>query len=215
MLPGIRSLTWAALLSGSLVGGCKHPTGTEAYPKDPLLLTKKPVEGSIEPSAPPVLLAAAEPLAPSTPPAALAVLSAPNMRSTPSHDTFAIGRGEVSAQPAIRERGTAPISTAVRSAPTPPGVAAYGHAPDHSWLLGVLDKHYQGHFDLRFCDASEENKLGGKVTLEPDPQLAQFQDGDVVRVEGELVPMGAEQRGTWSHYPRFRVKDVKLVERKK
>lgn len=103
---------------------------------------------------------------------------------------------------------------AVRSTPVPPGSSVYGHAPDHTWLLGVLDKHYHGHYDLRYCDASEDDTWGGKVSLESDPRLAQLQDGDIVRIEGELLPVDPSQRDTWSHYPRYRVRDVKLIQRK-
>jgi hypothetical protein len=79
--------------------------------------------------------------------------------------------------------------------------------------VGVLDKHYMGHFALRYCDASEDDSWGGKVSLDNDPRLAQFHDGDVVRIEGELVPRETGQRDTWSHYPHYHIRDVKLIQR--
>jgi hypothetical protein len=91
----------------------------------------------------------------------------------------------------------------------------YGRAPDHAWLQGVLDKHYRGHFDLRYCDASVEDDWGGKVHLEEDERLQQFQDGDVIYVEGELVrENGQVQRGHLNHYPRYRIRQVELVRHK-
>jgi hypothetical protein len=90
---------------------------------------------------------------------------------------------------------------------------SYAHAPDHSWLLGVLDKHYNGHIELRYCAPSEDDTWGGKVCLESDARLAQFKDGDVLRVEGELVPVDPNQHDTWSHYPHYRIHDVKLIQR--
>lgn len=196
-----RSVAWATVLGGAVAAGCQHATGPDAYPKDPLLLSKKPVEGLLSPLAqPPVQLAAAEPTPP-RPSEALVAAFKPLAH-------LATGRGTMVVQPAVRDRGPTVATPAVRSS------AVFGHAPDHSWLLGVIARRDQGHFDLRYCDASAADRLGGKVSLEPDPRLVQFQDGDVVRVEGELAT-GAPEPGTnRSHYARYRVRDVKLVQRK-
>lgn len=196
-----RNAAWATVLGGAVAAGCQHATGPDAYPKDPLLLSKKPVEGLLSPLAPPqVQLAAAEPTPP-RPSAALAAAFQPRTQ-------LATGRGTIPAQPALRNPGPTLATLAVRSS------AAFGHAPDHRWLMGVLSRHDHGHFDLRFCDASEQDRLGGKVSLEPDPRLEQFQDGDVVRVEGELATGITEPGTSRSHYARYRIRDVKLVQRK-
>jgi len=202
-----RFFAWAAVLSG-LTCGCHQVSGVDAYPKDPLLASKKPVEGAPgEPSV--VQLAQAEPMAPAAP--AMAVVTANASRT---HETFAAGRTDVVAQPAVRERGPTVATPALRSTPLPAGPGVYGHAPDHSWLLGVVDKHYAGHFELRYCDASEDDSWGGKVCLESDPRLAQFHDGDVIRIEGELLPVDPALRDAWSHYPHYRIRDVKLIQAK-
>jgi hypothetical protein len=114
-----------------------------------------------------------------------------------------------------------PAAAIVPSTPAPVAQAVvrqvegqYGHAPDHTWLQGVFDRHYRGYPELRFRAASEDDPLGGKVRLEDDPRLAEFRPGDVIAVEGELLsdPDGASQ--SWSQYRRFHIRAVKLVERK-
>lgn len=196
-----RNAAWATVLGSAVAAGCQHATGPDAYPKDPLLLSKKPVEGLLSPLAPPqVQLAAGEPTPP-RPSEALAAAFQPRAQ-------LATGRGTIAAQPVVRDRGPTLATPAVRSS------AVFGHAPDHRWLMGVLSRHDQGHFDLRFRDASEEDPFGGKVSLAPDPRLEQFQDGDVVRVEGELATGATEPGKSRSHYARYRIRDVKLLQRK-
>jgi hypothetical protein len=90
----------------------------------------------------------------------------------------------------------------------------YGHAPDHSWLQGELDRHYRGYLELRYRPSSEEDPLGGKVRLEDDPRLAEFRPGDVIAVEGELLSDPDGVTPSWSQYRRFHVRAARLVERK-
>ena len=109
----------------------------------------------------------------------------------------------------------------VAPAATPPVTQAvvrqvegkYGHAADHSWLQGELDRHYRGHLELRFRPASEEDSLGGKVRLVDDPRLAEFRPGDVIAVEGELLtdPDGGTRSGA---VPAVSTSAVRLVDRK-
>jgi hypothetical protein len=202
----IRMFAWAAVVGG-LSCGCHQVTGVDAYSKDPLLASKKPVEGTPGEATAVTQLAQAEPPAPAAPAMAVVTASRP-------HEPFATGRADVIAQPAARERGPTVAMPALRSTPLPGNSSVYGHAPDHSWLLGVVDKHYAGHIELRYCDASEDDSWGGKVALENDPRLAQFHDGDVIRVEGDLLPVDPSQRDTWSHYPHYRIRDVKLIQPK-
>jgi hypothetical protein len=124
-------------------------------------------------------------------------------------------RGDQSAMPAIP-------ALRIKEAPSVPAVTAverrvsgnYGNAADYSWLQGVVDKHYQGHLYLRYCDHSVEDTWGGKVCLQDDPRLAQLKDGDVIRVEGEIVserdPMS---RGAWHHYPHYQIRDLKVISK--
>lgn len=91
----------------------------------------------------------------------------------------------------------------------------YGHDSEYAWLQGVIDKHYRGHIYLRFCDPTVEDPWGGKVRIEDDPRLSQFQDGDVVFVEGNLVTgPEAAPSDSWNHFPRYRIRSATLVQRK-
>jgi hypothetical protein len=90
----------------------------------------------------------------------------------------------------------------------------FGHAGDYTWLQGELDKHYRGYLDLRYQSPSEEDAFGGKVRLEGDPRLGEFQAGDVVAVEGELIRDAEGGSQAWGQYPRYRIRSIRLIERK-
>jgi hypothetical protein len=94
--------------------------------------------------------------------------------------------------------------------PSSPDTKTYGHDSNYRWLRGVLDVHHRGYLALRYCDASVEDRWGGKVRFEPDERLNAFQDGDVLFVEGELVAEGdgAERK---TGYPRYRITSVRLA----
>jgi hypothetical protein len=231
-----------AAISGSLALGCGGLGQRNNYPNDPLLMSKKPVLGRAQ-DARPVLLASAEPTPPSGP--ALALAAAPrtagnstgNFAAPPVADSAnspsanAPGSAQTNSistfQPAGRpgNASAVPVFPAVRTKDTPgvPAVTAverqvsgnYGHATDYSWLQGVVDKHYQGHLYLRYCDHSVEDTWGGKVCLPDDPRLAQLKDGDVIQVEGEIVPDHDQtSRGAWHHYPHYQIRDLKVIQPK-
>ncbi len=210
-------MVWAGLLAGCRSDGPRNP-----YPNDPLLIGKKAVEGTPS-NAVPTLIARWEPIAPASPAQAVAVHrpsnegdSAPGRR--PSR--------EVVAQPAVTRKAPLVAIPAVRTkqpeaepyaAAVPhPTASNYGRAADYSWLQGVLDKHSDGHFDLRYCDPAVADKWGGKVQLGSDPRLARFHDGDIVQVEGQLVSpasRGPQQSG--SNVPCYRMHTIWLVQPKK
>jgi hypothetical protein len=107
--------------------------------------------------------------------------------------------------------GTIPASATMPSTASRIMNGKFGYATDHSWLQGELDRHYRGYLDLRYRPASEEDTFGGKVRLDDDPRLAEFRAGDIVAVEGELIRDADPSIG---QYPRFRIKSVRLIERK-
>lgn len=121
----------------------------------------------------------------------------------------------------IRETKPAPLAPegpALTSAPAAspssvPGV--YGHESAYTWLQGTVDKHYRGRLYLRYCDPTVEDQWGGKVCLEEDSRLADCRDGDVIFVEGELATDAqAAPRDGWRQYPHYRVKSMRIVQRK-
>lgn len=170
--------------------GCAATSKKPTYPDDPLLVSKKPVDGKQEPPSS-LLLARAEPVAP-TPPAALLAARPP------------------------REPILAPVVTAPTSRAEPPHIRAtpasrrrvhdtYGHAADFAWLQGVLTRSAAGTLELRYLAPTAAGVDGGVVTLEDDPRLSGFRSGDVILVEGE---------GLGPHPPRrYRVHSVWLVKR--
>jgi hypothetical protein len=223
---GTHLSCWAAICLGALTLGCST-SDRRPYLQDPLLISKKPIEGRAQ-NAPPTLLAHADPAPPMGPgvslasapqpvvptaaPAAVAVSETPVAVPAQTISTFT---GAVDATPASRSE----TGSLDRAASVPATVAVerkihgtYGNGPDYGWLQGVVDRHYRGHWYLRYCDPSVEDKNGGKVCLMDDPRLSQLKDGDVIFVEGEIVQeKEAVDRGPWHHYPRYQVRTLKAV----
>jgi hypothetical protein len=199
--------------------GCGEKAPINKHVRDPLLISKKPIEGKPEQAAP-VHVAVAEPSPPPVPdeaiataPVKLEAIGVGGVERAGGPTNPEPPKPPVNATPAIRSGASAdvPAATVARREPA----SLYGHAPDHTWLQGVIDKHYHGHLNLRYCDVSEEDAWGGKVMLADDPRLAALKDGDVVRVEGEVLHEdGKAKRGTWNHFVQYRIKDVRLIQGK-
>jgi hypothetical protein len=91
----------------------------------------------------------------------------------------------------------------------------FGHASDYKWVAGVLDRHQKGgYWTIRYADFAEDDRWGGKVRLLDDAKLKEFQSGDVVLLEGELLAptSAADAAGA---FPPYRVTGAKLVEKSK
>jgi hypothetical protein len=188
---------WIALpLCVGIIAGCGLARTKSPYPDDPLLASRKPVEGKQQ-AAPSTMLARAEPVAPPFPESLLA--AKPELRrpatstsESPTRVPASLAGGKrplLRATPAVRRRVS----------------GAYGHAPDLSWLQGVLTKSPTGTLQLRYIAQSPEHPGGKFVNLEEDPRLAAFRPGDVVLVEGESI---AASGTTW-----YRAHSVWLVKR--
>jgi hypothetical protein len=188
-----RIVSWAVALL--LLAGCQTAT-KNAYENDPLVLSKKPVEGAVS-TTPPAQVAMTEPMAPAMPVLPDAVAN----RSVAAQPT-AILKAPLLAIPAVR-------STAAESLHGP----VYGHAADLSWLQGVVEKHFQGYFELRYAEPTINDRWGGKVRLDDDQRLAGLCDGDVVRVEGFVssIPL-AEAKSSWSQPPLYKVEGLRLLQ---
>jgi hypothetical protein len=214
---------WVAVgLSGLVVCGCEAVSGRHSFANDPLLVNKKPIEGKVD-AAGPTAIARNEIPAPAMPPQALA--------SAHTLPEIRLGTGATAATPtpvpartvAGSAREPVPAATASRVKDSA-GVAAlpavrrqvpetYGHAPDYTWLQGILERHSRGSWELRYGDPAVDDRWGGKVTLPDEPRLAAFQDGDLILVEGEIVPDQGPP-SAWRHFPEYRVKEIWLVQRK-
>jgi hypothetical protein len=193
--------------------GCSEKSAIQKQVRDPLLISKKPTEGRTEsrPSNAPAYAELSPPPVPETAVATAPVSPEILGLKRIEHADAGSSQPPVNAVPAIRSGPAAPAETVSRRGPT----SIHGHAPDYSWLQGVIDKHYQGHLELRYCDPSEEDEWGGKVILEDDSRLAELKAGDVVRIEGEIVREdGKAKRGTWNHFVLYRIKDIQLIQGK-
>lgn len=217
----LHRLGLAAVFLSGLALGCST-ADKRPYLQDPLLISKKPVEGKAQ-NARPTLLAQADPTPPMGPGVSLAsapqpieptaaptaVVVAPSQPTVPAQ-TVSTFSGAIEASPAVRVKDSQPepIVTAIERKVH----GTYGNGPDYGWLQGVVDRHYRGHWYLRYCDPSVEDKNGGKVCLVDDPRLSQLKDGEVIFVEGEIVPeKEPTDRGPWHHYPRYQIRSLKPV----
>lgn len=242
MLQHIARATGAAMLTVALFAGCQSDPATRPYADNPLLMSRQPLVippptayaasrrdprapvPMTLPTTPPATMVAQQPSAEKPEPPAVAAAAAAGGPVLPATTSAAPVPPEP--PPPAAAPPPAPLPTqATTSAPLhddvpgPPPSAVrlvsgkYGHTSDYSWLQGEIDRTYRGSLDLRYCPASEEDTWGGKVRLADDPRLAEFRPGDVVSVEGEVVKDSASEGHGWDQYPRFVIRDVKLVER--
>jgi hypothetical protein len=99
---------------------------------------------------------------------------------------------------------TAPAPTAAATSPS--AAPQYYNSPDYSILFGVLDYNARrGTWRLRYADAGEEDRYGGRVTLDGvGRQMDGYSSGDYVRVEGGFVDPDATAAS-----PAYRVKEMR------
>jgi hypothetical protein len=85
---------------------------------------------------------------------------------------------------------------------------AFAHAPNYSWLVGMLEPgRERDTWCLRFCSVDEEDRYGGSVTLVNAGPTSEFQYGRLARVEGELL-----QSDSQGLKPEYRVRSLKLLK---
>lgn len=92
--------------------------------------------------------------------------------------------------------------------PDSPPQAGFGHAPDYSWLTGEVE-HIRARnvWRLRYAPADQEDRYGGTVVLVGDGLPADRHNGQIVRVEGQLVnPDTSEAR------PPYWVRSFQLLK---
>jgi hypothetical protein len=101
----------------------------------------------------------------------------------------------LSAESAVkREETTKPVLARERP------LFDYGQANDYGWLVGKLTYiESKGVWWLRYAPADQEETHGGAVTLFGDDLAATCKNGQIVRVEGDLInPQATEARpGYW------------------
>jgi hypothetical protein len=196
-----RLWLWASLLAFASQGCGAIWSGRAPYREDPLLLARKPTTGKPE-EAKPVQLAYSEPSLPSLP--AFAYVYPPQKPRFGAHEPALADHRPL---PSESSKKTLTSSSIEAANPQTPGEKAdariqaspvmrrkvsgtFGHAPDFSWLQGVVRKSSDGHWELQFSESS----AAGRVVLADDPRLEQLQDGDVIQLEGSL---SVETPGTY------------------
>jgi hypothetical protein len=212
---GNRIQTWlVALAASGLAVGCGQTSASRNSAPDPLFLSKRPVPGKFDAKAPTLAVADA-PLPPAVPTTALAEggdkVSAPDANAN-AQDGKTREDKFIPATPVSRPKPSGESKPVSETSPSTS--LMYGHAADYSWIRGVLDKHYRSAMNIRYCDLSEEDAHGGKFVLEDDQSLASYRDGDIVWIEGELVPMrkGAES-SPWERFRTYRIHTIRLEQR--
>jgi hypothetical protein len=195
---GIR-LTMAMVLIGGFGSGCQLPRPRKPYPPDPMFESKQPLERPTQnpTTASPIAAAVAAPRPPQFPRSVI-------FQTPPTRDESSPNRPVDHPDPTPFSGSTsvAKVDSASEESTMPPLVRA--HAEDFRWIVGVMEKQLDGRLLLRFDDA--DGSFGGKVQLQPEPLLAGIADGDLIRVEGLLVPeLTAPPADWWDKPPRYRV----------
>jgi hypothetical protein len=84
----------------------------------------------------------------------------------------------------------------------------FTHANDYSSLTGTLSFIPQkNQWRLRFASIDVEDRYGGSVTLDVGPQMKQYHDGQIVKVDGHIVDQDSHDPS-----PLYRVNSVSLVK---
>jgi hypothetical protein len=197
--------TWlAALAAGGFVVGCGPSSASRTSPPDPLFLSKQPVAGKFD--AKPSNQVAEAPTPPNVPVTRLADAH-DNPKQLPKNEQPQQEK-VVPAVPVSQIKAPKTSDTAAETS-----ASIYGHALDYSWIRGTLDKHAYGYMNIRYCDITEEDTHGGKFTLEYDRRLSTYRDGDIVTIEGELVPL---DEGTdlshWHPFRTYKIRSIRLEQ---
>src|SRR5262245_33008669 len=139
-----------AACGGLLALGCEKAAVKQDLPPDPVLVSKRPVQGKVPSHAAAVAVVRNEPVTPALPESALA--SAPPTLSSVARTTAAKPPSpppgpqvEPPTEPPRQPAPAAPVAppkTQTQSAPIKRQLVAgtFGHASDYAWLQGVLDR---------------------------------------------------------------------------
>lgn len=84
---------------------------------------------------------------------------------------------------------------------------SFGHAPDYSWLVGELQYvHIRNAWRVRYASVEEEDRYGGSVTLTETGSMADYKNGQIVRVEGQLADPESRDPS-----PTYRVRTLRVL----
>jgi hypothetical protein len=84
------------------------------------------------------------------------------------------------------------------------------HAENYGWLKGELQYlHGSNTWNLRYASVDEEDKFGGSVTLVDMGRQHNFQSGQMVKVEGEVLDPETKPIGGQSF--KYRVRNIEAI----
>jgi hypothetical protein len=203
--------TWLPILVCCSIGcgAARRP-----YLDDPLLASKKIVDGKAE-EVGPLRVAFVEPRPPEVPPTVLALAPLPSPRplldlTLPPAPTLADHTEKLDRQQPTKWTAT-PVARS-KSAPQLSISTVFAHAADYRWLQGIFEIRAPGEYSLRFADTFSDS-LGGKVRVLDDPRLTVFQTGDVVWLAGELSTLDDWPRaGAGDLLPTYRIHAARLAQ---
>jgi len=175
----------AAVCAGWLVG-CRSASERRPYARDPLLISKRAVEGTAGREAP-IMLALAEPVPPALPPNAYVALPPATRLALHSPEFLALADPEQAAD--LGPKSVAPQKHLVVAIPVARAkrTLAYGHDADYSWIQGIVERADSGQWLLRYCESLKDDPWGGKAILKHDARLRGLRVGDALKVEGEII----------------------------
>jgi hypothetical protein len=191
---GSRGLA-LGMLACLALAGCE--TTAQRVGRDPLLLSKRGIEGNPANVAPSALLVSAEPLPPALP--ALALVSSRQPAALLREQAGLLARQKLEANEkllpkAAEKAGTSqPTSTPPSEKRPVPAVPVkrqvvrglYGAAGNHSWLQGAIETIGPDGAVLRYGHPWVAGPQAFRVLLNPEERLKDLRVGDVIRVEGE------------------------------
>ena len=201
------------LIAGSwTVCGCESAGTPHGYQNDPLVLSKKPIPGKVD-GATPVVLASAEPEAPPIPQTFLAsgtqqqdtvsaMIPLPDQPVPQSDEQKVDGP----AAPLV-SREISPKSLPARLVARTKDGGLYGHAADYTWIQGKLEQHPSGCLFLRYGEPFQPDAWDGKICLPDDPRLKAYKEGDLIRIEGELIAHAVAGASAMSH-ASYRIRTI-------
>lgn len=90
-------------------------------------------------------------------------------------------------------------------------IPEYGHEKNYRWLLGHLQRvHSTNHrWKIRYAPLDQNDEWGGSVILAPDARLDEWNDGDMVYVEGEILN---ERPSVYLTGPLYRVHLIRAAK---
>jgi len=88
---------------------------------------------------------------------------------------------------------------------------AWGAQEEYRQIVGQLVRVHVhgGRWVVRFAGLDKEDRYGGSVVLDPDADLSQLAEGDVVRVRGEILNGGRAERPLGA--PLYRVQSIERL----